>query len=321
MKNQFCCPKIARGTLLLILGAFGGIDYIARAVGGELDTGIGYAWEHSNNILRVSNNEQGESVHTLTAGLGYLETNPEFSARALLQAEYRDYQRNLLSDETVFTANASGTWRIIPQRFTWNAEDAYRQLLLNITQPDVPTNRVNTNIFSTGPDFTVPLSTVDSLALGARYANMNVSDSTLDNERYTARAGWRHMVSPTTELSLNHTVAQVNYADDVANPNYRSESSFFHYQTRPTQSMYLLDYGVTKAQRNGGNELQSRLVRLGWTRQSTPEITMGATYSEEFQDTGSMLLDTVTGVPDPAAPSTPTTAAAPTGRAPRRGSS
>lgn len=294
-----------------MLGVVGGIGSIARATGGEIDAGAGYMWEHSNNILRVPTNEQSESIHTLVVGLGYLEATPEFSARALLQADYHNYQRDLLTDQTIYTADASGIWSIMPQRLSWTAEDAYRQVLLNVTRPDIPTNRANSNVFSTGPDITLPLGTVDSLAFGGRYANMYVSGSSLDNDRYSARASWRHMSSPTTELSLNHDRVRVNYVDNTANPNFSSESSFFHYQTRPSQSMYLLDYGVTSARRNGSNDVEGRLARLAWTRQSTPEVTIGAAYSEEFQDTGSALLSTITSAPDPSAPSAPPTASAP----------
>jgi hypothetical protein len=307
--NLYFCPRMVRRTIILLLGVVGGIGSVTRAMGGEIDAGAGYMWEHSNNVLRVPTNEQSESIHTLVAGLGYLETTPEFSGRALLQADYRNYQRDLLADETIYTADASGIWSIVPQRLSWTAEDAYRQVLLNITQPDVPTNRANSNVFSTGPDIIFPVGTVDTLALGARYANMYVSGTSLDNERYSTRASWRHLSSPTTELSLNHEATQVNYVDSNINPNFRSDSLFFHFQTRPSQSQYLLDYGVTRSRRDGSDEVEGRLARLSWTRQSTPEVTIGASYSEEFQDTGSALLSTITSAPDPSVPSVPSTTA------------
>lgn len=248
-------------------------------------------------------NEREDWVSSLLAGFAYQENTPDLTARVLAQADYRDYRKDVFSDETVYYLDSTLVWAVAPQQFTWTVDDTSRQIARDVTQQDVPTNRVDANVFSTGPDVFVRFGSVNTLVLGARYQDVYFEDSNADSNRYSVLSRWLYQASPVTVLSLNVDSLRVAFDDDIANINFTRQDLFLRFNTRPSQSEFTLDLGATNIDRENASDVDGFLRRLTWVRQLTPVTTFGASFSGEFNDVGSSLLARGTGTTGTISPS------------------
>lgn len=257
---------------------------------GEFAYGLGYSVSRSDNITRVPADERGETTHSYLLGFAWLERTTDFSARALAQAEYRDYQDDIFSDEAVYYLSSSMLWTISPQRFTWSLEDAYEQVRIDTTQADTPANRANVNVFSTGPDIYIRFTPINTLALGARAGNVYTGSADVDNDRFSSSARWLYQATSSSTYSLNFQLQDVNYEDSVRNDDFTRHDLFLRADYRPSRSQYVLDAGISQINLDRGNDADGSLVRLSWTRQLTPESSFGMSATGEFSDTGTDIL-------------------------------
>ena len=261
---------------------------------GTFAYGLGYSVEHSDNIARVSTNEQSDTIQSLLTGFAYQESSIDLVANVAAQATYNTYQKNSFGDETLFDLDSSAVWTISPQRFTWTLVDRSQQGLVDSTSPDTPANRTNLNVLSTGPDVYLRFSPVQTLTFSARVGDVYTGKANVDNRRIRGTAGWLYQSSPITTLSLNYQVEKVNYEDSVLNDDYSHEETFVRADFRPSRSQYLIDLGVTKINYDHGGDVKGTLARLSWIRQSTRETSFGVSVRKEFSDTGQAALESST---------------------------
>ncbi|HSB02329.1 MAG TPA: hypothetical protein VLE49_16885 [Anaerolineales bacterium] len=290
-----------RRCRLMLTAALLCVGAIQPLQAGEFAYGLGYTAEHSDNIFRVSTNEQSDTIHSLTAGFAYQEKSIDLVARIIGQATYNTYQQDSFGDETLFDLDSSVVWTISPQRFFWTLVDRSTQGLLNSTSADTPANRSNFNVLSTGPDFYLRISPVQTLSFGARASDVYTGRANFDNKRFRSTAGWLYQSSPITTLSLNYQAEKVKYDDSLLYDDYTNEEIFLRADFRPSRSQYLIDLGVTNINYNRGNDVSGSLARLSWIRQSTPESSFGASIRKEFSDAGRAALDTALPVSQGAA--------------------
>lgn len=269
---------------------------------GDYAYGLGYSSEYSSNITRVPVNEQKEWINSVMAGFGYTESTPNLVAHVLSQVEYRHYKNNVFDDETLLNLDSSAVWTVSPQRFTWSVADVYRQLQTNVTAAETPATRENVNVFTTGPDFFVHVSPVQTLVLGARYGNVYTAHDNSDNDRVLGYTRWQYQSTPRTTLSLNYEVLGVNYKDSVANNDYTQQDIYFSARTRPSRSEYMLELGETNISRERNSDLHGGRGKLSWVRELNPESSAGASYSAEFSNVGNDVLarSAAAAVPSPA---------------------
>jgi hypothetical protein len=281
-----------RHSRLLLTGALLCVGAIEPLQAGEFAYGLGYRVEHSDNIARVSTNEKSDTIHSLSTGFAYQESSIDLVAHIVAQATYNTYQKNSFGDETLFDLDSSAVWTISPRRFLWTLVDRSTQGLVDSTSADTPANRTNFNVLSTGPDFYLRISPVQTLSFGARASDVYTGQANFDNKRFRGTAGWLYQSSPITTLSLNYQAEKVKYDDPLLYDDYTNEEIFLRADFRPSRSQYLIDLGVTNINYNRGNDVSGSLTRLSWVRQSTPESTFGVSIRKEFSDAGRAALDT-----------------------------
>lgn len=254
---------------------------------GEFASGVGYMGQHSDNITRVSTNEQSDWVDSLLAGFAYQERTVDLVARVLAQATYNNYRNETFDDETLYELNSFAVWTISPRRFFWTVQDDYQQGLLNSILPSTPANRTNVNVFSTGPDVFLRLAPVHTLTFGVRAGDVYTDEANADNTRFNGLAGWMYQSSPRTTLSLNYQILDVNYDDSALNNSFTNQGYFFRIQFRPTRSQYSLDLGNNNVSFDRGDDVKGTLARFSWIRESTPQTSYGASVKREFSNTAS----------------------------------
>lgn len=273
----------------------------SAAHAGQWDYGYGYAGEYSSNIRRTATEPEHEWINSVSAGFGFAENTDDLVAQITAQGMLRQYVGNTFDNQSLLFVDSSALWTISPRRLTWTVEDAFRQVVLNPTAPSTPDNQAGSNVFSTGPDVFLHLGPVNTLSLGARYGNVYVGDGDVDNSRYTGFVRWLYQASSTSVISLNAERAHVDFDNDTLNQDFDRTDAFVRYETRQARSLFGVDVGRTRIDRDGSEPLTGSLTRLTWTGQSTSESTLGLSLSGEYRDVGMGLLGFVTG-PAPVTP-------------------
>lgn len=295
--------RIATRTAVTLMGVL-----IAAAAAARTDYGIGYAGEYTSNVGRTTTDPEDEWINSVIAGFTYTESSQDLAAQATAQVQYRDYSSDSFADETLYLLNSSLLWTISPQRLTWAVEDSFREITLDPTAAATPTNRARTNVFSTGPDARFEVNPVNALIVNARYGNVYVGDTGLDNDRYTGLVGWEYQSSAVTQWALNFQRTLVDYESDAV-PDYRQSNAFLQMSRQYPQSQLVVDAGKSKFKRDDGLESDGSLLRLDWRRSLSAGSGFGLTLAREFQDTGVDLLGLVTAPGAPVGGTAPPAAA------------
>ena len=234
-------------------------------------------------------------------GFAYRENTGDVSARVLAQVERRHFVRHLYGDDTNYFLDGAGVWTISPRQFAWTVEDTFRQVLLDITAPDTPTNRTKSNAFSTGPDFTFPVSSSNSIAIGGRYGRLDIEKSVNDNRRRAAYVRGLHVMSPQTTLSLNYEAGRAYFEPGVqVFAKILREDWFARYETYFSANSAAIDVGTSRVTRYGGDALDGRrFVRLTMTEAFSSQSVLRFMLSDQYSDT---YTDMIKGVTSSTAP-------------------
>jgi hypothetical protein len=294
---------------MLCIAGFGGTPVLA----GEFGYLAGDSLTYDSNINRVSNGAIAEWTQSLIGGLAYQESSADLSARLLARVERRNYLRNSYNDENIYDVNGAAVWTISPQQFTWTVEDVARQVQLNITAPDTPSNRTNTNSLGTGPDFTFRLDPTNNVDIAARYTRFTINGPG-DTKIYSGRTDWVHRVSELTTLSLNYAAARRINLDPSPFGDTRLEEQYLRFETRPPLGVLTIDAGTGSFAQEGVENQKRRLARLTFFRSLTSASSLQVSFLSQYSSTSRELLAGVISPTQstPAAPSTPSTIVAAT---------
>ena len=293
----FCLSLLAAGLLL------------QAAHAGEFAYGIGYLGEYSDNIRRVpaNLNPVDEKISSTLAGIAYRENGPALDANLLALGQYNHYRNEIFPDSSVYYADASFLWRILPQQLTWFFTDRYGQITANASSANTPDNQIDTNVFYTGPDLSIRLGHVNTLVLGLRYGMTTYSEviSTgrpdLGNDRYGAVARWQYAADAEMTYSLNYETEKTTYDDAILGSLTRHDV-FIQVNKRQAHARFLLDLGATRLERDQAGaipESTGHLARLTWTQQLASGTSTGVRLSSEYLDAGTALLSTATSPTTP----------------------
>jgi len=280
------CSLLGHTAAALVITA--NLMPIARAA--DATSNAGYSLEYTDNAQLAPNNKKDEWTHVLSAGLSYLENSRTLDARVHAQAAYRKYKNNIFSDDTVLGADANLLWRISPDRFSWTLEDYLTQTAIQSLRPDTPSNRQQTNVFTTGPDFKLRLSPVQVLQFGVRYTRNTYETSDVDSTRNSGTVKWIYQSSPSTTLSLNYDAQKVNYDNEILNPNFDRQDAFLGIENRLSSNIFVLNAGATSIQREKVPDVDGSLARFSWTRLVSPVSTFALSISSELSDVGRQAL-------------------------------
>jgi len=268
---------------------------------GESGFAVGLSLVHSSNIERVETNPQSEWIRALFVGLFYQESTIDVTARVLAQVERRHFYHHTSSDDTGGFLDGAAVWTILPRRFTWAVDDVFREVQVDIAAPSTPSNLTKSNSLSTGPDFTLSLSSTNSAVIGGRYGRFDVQNSINDNKRYTAYVRGVHALSPQAKLSLNYEAARVYFEPGAqVFPKILREDWFGRFENRSSINSTAIDVGTSRATQYEGPPLKgSRLARLTLSEALSSQSALRLTLSDQISDT---YTDLVAGATSSTAP-------------------
>ncbi len=289
---------------------FSASPFLSRtAAAGDVTYNLSYAAEYSDNVRQTPTNHQEELAHALSAGMLFNETNRELDTHAQLSATYRDYQHNIFADSTTYGLNGTLVWKPLPEAFHWTVQDVYTQVGVNPAQADTPANRVNANVFSTGPDAFWRISSLQTLQVGGRYAESSfhatantVGAGNTDNTSRTGNARWFYHSSPVTTFSLGYLVESVAFDDPGGSSglDFRRSEASVGLASKFARNNLTLDLGQTRIKRENQQEVDGALERLSWVRELTSDSTFSLSASRALTDAAAEVLATA-GTTAPAA--------------------
>lgn len=269
------------------------------AAAGEYQYTLSYSADYSNNIGLAPTDEQDELIHVLDSNFILSQESRELDARAAARATYRDYQKNTFADQTTLGLDSEVTWKPLPESFQWVATDVYTQVAASPTLADTPANRLNTNVFSTGPDVFWRPDPVNTVQLGARYGsntfsgtdNASLADDA-DNTRRTGTIAWSYRYSPVTTLSIGHSTESVRFSNPGIGTNFdfRTNQTTAGLVSQRETNTFALDAGETRLKRTGQPEIHGKLGRLSWKRQLSSDSAFSIIAARSLSDTAGQLL-------------------------------
>jgi hypothetical protein len=269
----------ARCAALLVL-----LSCHVEAGAGELAFGAGYTFTYETNPTRAVTNPVSDVRHEVLAGFAYQETTSSVKARALAQAEARRYRRDTFPDDTFLYFDGAAVWSMVPRTLDWTVEDNLGETRIDLSIPDTPNNRIQSNTFTTGPDLTLRLGSATNLILGGRYGKYDLEDAG-GNERFTGSARLQHLLTGASKLTLNyeHTLLQVEPPTAVAEA--RREDLYLRFESRSsTANEVALDLGATRIAPEGHEEATHPRAQLSFARQLTTATGIRGSVSDYVSD-------------------------------------
>lgn len=262
--------------------AVAGILLATTAAAQEFSLSVSVGVTHSDNIGRVSQNEQSETMPE--AGLS-LSLQREGRLEADLSADllYRSYSDNVFDDELVGGLDARLIYAFVPDRFSWSVQDNFGQGFIDRQAVETPDNRQNLNYFSTGPNFTIPLGARTSLSISGRWSDVSYEKSDFGNQRLSGTVGLIRGLSDTSSLSVNISTQRVEFDRSPPNSNYDLQSAYLAYEAKGARTQLSLRGGST-ALHDFGDTSNGPLLQVSLTREMTARSTLTVDAGTELND-------------------------------------
>ena len=282
------------------IGVACSIGLLARTtVAGEYSYTLAYSADHSDNIGLTTTNEKSELTHVFDSGFILNQASRQLDARAAARATYRAYQEDTFADEATLGLDGALVWKPLPDSFHWVANDVYTQVVADPTQANTPSNRLNTNVLSTGPDIFWRPNPIHIVQLGGRYVintfsgtdNAAISGNA-DNRRTNGTLRWSYRYSPLTKFSIGHTTESVRFDDSGVGTNldFRANETTASIENRRASNTFTLDLGETRIDRSGQPEVRGKLGRLSLKRQLATDSALSLSAERSLSDTAGELL-------------------------------
>lgn len=181
-----------------------GLACAAPVPAAEVGFGGGVSLAYDSNINRVETNPQSDWTRGLTGIFFLRENTVDLTARVDAQIEQRHFYYSSYNDDIIGFVDGSGVWTLSPRRLTWSVDDIFRMVQKDLTAPNTPSNLTQSNTLSTGPDYTLSISSTNSVVIGGRYGRFDIKYDPRDNQRLTGYVRGVHALNSQANLSLNY---------------------------------------------------------------------------------------------------------------------
>ena len=241
---------------------------------------------HSDNIRRVSSNEESESIAQAGLELAATEKTRRFDGDLVSDLAYMDYLHNTYGNEIVGNARGNAAVNLIEDHLQWAISDNFGQTQTDLFAPVTPANSENINYFSTGPDLTLRLAPTTELRLGARYSLVNYQISPFDSDRVSGSLVLTRNIAEHSSVSLNAEHDHVEFANQSVNTDFDSDALYLAYAAESNRTKLEINVGVSRIKSSGTKDNDS-LLRLELSRTLTARSTLDFSIGRELTDAAS----------------------------------
>lgn len=262
----------------------------APAYAFQIQPGVGVGVEVTDNAAQDNVNEIDETITTAYVGLNASINSGSlvFSADTSLSA--RQYRDNTFEDDEYFRLNTSADWSVFNRSLVWRMRDYFTQQRLDTLDTATPDNLQDTNVFTFGPDLTLPVSKRQTLNIFPQYRRFYYEISNADNEQAALSFNWIYHMLPTVNLALVANVTDVDYRA-MGLPGYTASNYGIELSGKRSRSEYSLNLGITDIDREIGVDQDGTSGRFDWLFNISSRSTLELHISSEITDSSINLLD------------------------------
>ena len=244
----------------------------------------------SDNIQRVpGQNGIDETVSNLTAAFVINNQSPRLSMSLFGQGTYLQYADNSFADELVPRATLNVDWNMSPARLTWVVDDRFGQITDDPFGAFTPDTIENTNIFSTGPQFTFGASPTRLLLIDIRGENHWYENQDIDNDRLNGSLELLRELNNQRSVGLTIYAEQVDFRNEGAGTDYDIYEAFATFSQNSGSLQYSIDAGVTALEVNSESS-DGALGRLKLTKNFDSNWIVSLSGEYSYTDSGNRFL-------------------------------
>lgn len=281
-----------RGLKLAFLSVLLALSPLASAL--EFEPFVGAGVRFTDNAKLTENNEDSDQILTGFVGARITDNDGPLRANADTSLTYENYLNNTYGDKHWFYLAATADWEMIRDRVDWGVSNYFTQTQVNNLDSETPSNIQNTNVFSFGPDITLPLSARQTITLRPLFTDFYYQDSDTDNQQYGVTADWLYKLRPDMQAGISGGATTVKYDDSDKNPDYSTYNlGGVVTGTRP-RSQYSIEMGRTNISRDNADDQNGFYANLDWLYNITGHSSIRAYAATALTDSSQELLNSQT---------------------------
>ncbi len=260
----------------------------------EIEPGVGAGLLYTDNATLAPDNKEDDLVVVGYAGITITEDGGPLSIDTLADVIHLKYTDNTFSDKTYPSLRASAVWEQVRDRLNWKVQDYFTQQRTNAVGGVTPSNIQNTNVFTFGPNITLPLASRHSISINPEFRDFTYEDVGTDNRQYALSTSWDYRMYRTMSIGLSGNVVKVDYDGDGEVSDYTRTDVQFGVSGTGARSTYSASFGRTHADRDNSSNKEGFTGNLTLQYQLTERSSARAYAASRITDAGTILLDSET---------------------------
>jgi hypothetical protein len=245
----------------------------------EVRAGVG----NSDNVGRTFVDNESDTIATAGARFSLSKETRLLQANIDGDLSYVDYLKGTFDSELIGSAAADLRVDLIDERLTWVVIDRFGQTRSDLTEAASPSNRENTNQFSTGPDLLLRFGGGYELLLGARYVDVAFQESPFDSERWVQTADFRKQIGGGRTLSLRGGAQQIHLRQA---PDYQVAEAVLAFDAAGSRTDMGVEVGGAQVSGKMMETERDPVVRLYLTRRIGSRSALTFRAARETADVG-----------------------------------
>lgn len=260
----------------------------------EVDYSVSLDLATYENINRIQNPTSNEFSKSITGTFNLSEIAPKYVADINAEVTATDYQKNLTQDRNIGTLFSNLLWIFSPGQFEWFTTDTYSQTKINYLLPNSPSNQINANSFSSGPNYYFRLNSVNNINVQARLEDYSYQGINIDNTRSVSTLQWLYQLNSTSTLSLNNVYTAVRFDDTTVNSNFDRNDVFLNASFVKGSNTLEVDAGLTRILYNQLSDSDLPRYRVSLQNERTRTSSIRFEFDKSLADTSSNLQSLTT---------------------------
>ena len=244
----------------------------------------------TNNARLTENNEDSDQILTGLVGARITGNDGPVRADANTSLSYQNYLNNTYGDKYWFNLSSTAGWEMIRDRVDWGVRDYFTQTQINNLDSNTPSNTQNTNVFSFGPNITLPISARQAIILRPLFTDFYYQNSDTDNQQYGVSAAWLYQLRRDMKAGINGGARTVSYKDDK-NPDYTSYNLHGVVSGTRPRSEYSIAMGRTNISRDNAVDQNGFSANVDWLYNITGHSSIRAYAATDLTDSSQQLLN------------------------------
>jgi len=280
--NRMCWLKLGLLSILVV-------SPLASAL--EVEPYVGAGIMFTDNARLTENNEDSDQILNGVVGARITESDGPLRANADTSLSYENYLENTYGDKYWFNLNATAGWEMIRDRVDWGLRNYFTQTQINNLDSETPSNTENTNVFSIGPNITLPLTDRQTVTLRPLFTDFYYENSDTDNQQYGVTGDWLYQLRQDMNAGINGGVTTVKYDKSDKYPDYSTyRIGGVVSGTRP-RSEYRVVIGGTNISRDNVDDQNGFSGNINWLYHITGHSSIRTYAATDITDSSQQLLD------------------------------